>query len=96
MGAGKIDRLGLFISARSQQVGRRKFLCEIDGKTFSTMNLMRVHFERHYAKDADVWWERQVNMDPGFNGVGVAWRVYRIESKRGGPPDRHPRREDRM
>ena len=72
MGAGKIDRLGLFISARSQQVGRRKFLCEIDGKTFSTMNLMRVHFERHYAKDADVWWERQVNMDPGFNGVGVA------------------------
>jgi hypothetical protein len=36
------------------------------------MNLMRVHFERHYAKDADVWWERQVNMDPGFNGVGVA------------------------
>ena len=72
MGAGKIDRLGLFISARSQQVGRRKFLCEIDWKTFSTMNLMRVHFERHYAKDADVWWERQVNMDPVFNGVGVA------------------------
>ena len=72
MGAGRVDRLGLFISARSQQVGRRKFLCEIDGKTFSTMNLMRVHFERHYAKDADVWWERQVNMDPGFGGVGVA------------------------
>ena len=71
MGAGRVDRLGLFISARSQQVGRRKFLCEIDGKTFSTMNLMTVHFERHYAKDADVWWERQVNMDPGFGGVGV-------------------------
>jgi hypothetical protein len=31
-------------------------VCEIDGKAFSTMNLMRVHFDLHYAHDAEVWW----------------------------------------
>lgn len=60
----KVDRLGLFMSARSQQLARRKFLCEIDGKVFSTMNLMRIHFERHYAADADTWWRQQLHMDP--------------------------------
>jgi len=61
IGTGKgSDRLSLFMSARSQQLGRRKFLCDIDGRTFSTMNLMRAHFERNYVEDADAWWRKQV------------------------------------
>jgi tetratricopeptide (TPR) repeat protein/energy-coupling factor transporter ATP-binding protein EcfA2 len=64
MGSRTVDRLGLFMSARSQQLARRKFLCEIDGKVFSTMNLMRIHFERHFEADADTWWRQQLHMDP--------------------------------
>ena len=61
IGTGKgSDRLSLFMSARSQQLGRRKFLCDIDGRTFSTMNLLRAHFERNYVEDADAWWRKQV------------------------------------
>jgi len=56
---GKVDPLGLFMSARSRQEGRRAFVCEIDGKTFSTMNLMRIHFERVYAQQAADWWASQ-------------------------------------
>ena len=48
------------MSARSQQLGRRKFLCDIDWRTFSTMNLLRAHFERNYVEDADAWWRKQV------------------------------------
>ena len=70
MGGNKVDRLGLYMSARSQQLARRKFLCEIDGKVFSTMNLMRIHFERHYMADADTWWRQQLHMDPTVAGVG--------------------------
>jgi hypothetical protein len=62
------DVLGLYLAARSQQLGRRKFLCEIDGKVFSTMNLMRVHFERRYAADAEAWWNRHKRLDR------VLWR----------------------
>jgi tetratricopeptide (TPR) repeat protein len=65
-GVGRVDRLGLYMAARSQQVARRKFLCELDGKVFSTMNLMRVHFERHYAADADAWWHKQMRSDPAW------------------------------
>jgi hypothetical protein len=36
----------------------------VDGKVFSTMNLMRIHFERRYAADADTWWRQQLHMDP--------------------------------
>ena len=50
------DAVGAFCAARSRRVSRRKFVCEIDGKAFSTMNLMRVHFDLHYAHDAEVWW----------------------------------------
>ena len=64
--AGRVDRLGLYMAARSQQVARRKFLCELDGKVFSTMNLMRVHFERHYAAEADAWWHKQMRSDPAW------------------------------
>ena len=66
LGVGKVDAtdvLGLYVAARSQQVARRKFLCEIDGKVFSTMNLMRVHFERHYQQDAEQWWARHKKVD---------------------------------
>lgn len=69
MGGAKVDRLGLFMSARSQQLARRKFLCEIDGKVFSTMNLMRIHFERNYREDADTWWRQQLHMDPTAGGA---------------------------
>lgn len=65
-GVGRVDRLGLYMAARSQQVARRKFLCELDGKVFSTMNLMRVHFERHYAAEADAWWHKQMRSDPAW------------------------------
>ena len=60
---GAEDVLGMYLVARSQQVARRKFLCEIDGKVFSTMNLMRVHFERHYQADAEAWWSRHRRAD---------------------------------
>jgi hypothetical protein len=76
MGGSKVDRLGLFMSARSQQLARRKFLCEIDGKVFSTMNLMRIHFERHYAADADTWWRQQLHMDPTVGAGGGAIAGY--------------------
>ena len=61
--AGGEDVLGMFLAARSQQVARRKFLCEIDGKVFSTMNLMRAHFERRYRADAEAWWSRHRRAD---------------------------------
>ena len=62
---GGLDRLGLFVAARSQQIGPRKFMCEMDGKVFSTMNLMRVHFERNYAADADAWLRKQKRREGG-------------------------------
>ena len=61
--AGAEDVLGVYLAARSQQVARRKFLCEIDGKVFSTMHLMRAHFERHYRADAEAWWSRHRRAD---------------------------------
>ena len=70
LGVGKVgaeDVLGMYLAARSQQVARRKFLCEIDGKVFSTMNLMRVHFERHYQADAEAWWNRHRRTDASFS-----------------------------
>ena len=70
LGVGKVgaeDVLGMYLAARSQQVARRKFLCEIDGKVFSTMNLMRVHFERHYQADAEAWWNRHRRADASFS-----------------------------
>ena len=70
LGVGKVgaeDVLGMYLAARSQQVARRKFLCEIDGKVFSTMNLMRVHFERHYRADAEAWWNRHRRLDASFS-----------------------------
>jgi hypothetical protein len=39
MGGSKVDRLGLFMSARSQQLARRKFLCEIDGRGVTPLHL---------------------------------------------------------
>ena len=56
---GDMDRIGLFMCARSEQIGRRQFLCELDGHTFSTIHLLRAHFEKNYQREAEEWWNAQ-------------------------------------
>ena len=60
--SGDVDFLGLFMTARSQQLGKRRFVCELDGQEFTTLNIMRVHFERRYAGEAERWWRQQAGM----------------------------------
>ena len=60
--SGDVDFLGLFMTARSQQLGKRRFVCELDGQEFTTLNIMRVHFERRYAREAERWWRQQAGM----------------------------------
>ena len=42
------------------QLGKKKWRCELDGKEFSTMNIMRAHFEKNYTEQALAWFEEQV------------------------------------
>lgn len=60
--SGDVDFIGLFMTARSQQLGKRRFVCELDGQEFTTLNIMRVHFERKYAAEAQRWWKQQAGM----------------------------------
>ena len=55
----QVDVIGLFMAARSEQISKRKFVCELDGQEFTTLNIMRVHFERKYAREAQAWWIQQ-------------------------------------
>jgi len=41
-------------------LGKKKWRCELDGKEFSTMNIMRAHFEKNYKEQALAWFEEQV------------------------------------
>ena len=60
--SGDVDFIGLFMTARSQQLEKRRFVCELDGQEFTTLNIMRVHFERKYAAEAQRWWKQQAGM----------------------------------
>jgi hypothetical protein len=39
------------------QVGKKKWRCELCEKEFSTVNIMRVHFEKAHKKEAMTWFQ---------------------------------------
>ena len=41
------------------KLGKKKWRCDLDGKEFSTLNIMRAHFEKHYKEQAMEWFEQQ-------------------------------------
>ena len=51
-----------------EKVGKKKWRCGLDGKEFSTMNIMRAHFEKNYKEQAMEWFEQQ----GGLGGEGQA------------------------
>lgn len=59
MAQGQVDKVELFMCARSEQIGRRQFLCELDGHVLSTIDLLRAHFRKNYAREAEEWWAAQ-------------------------------------
>eukprot|EP00802_Teleaulax_amphioxeia_P031307 Tamp_34458.p1 GENE.Tamp_34458~~Tamp_34458.p1 ORF type:complete len:190 (-),score=55.38 Tamp_34458:32-574(-) len=46
-----------FMMAHSEQVGKKKWRCELCEKEFSTVNIMRVHFEKAHKKEAMTWFQ---------------------------------------
>jgi hypothetical protein len=40
------------------QIGKKRYRCCVDGKEFSTVNIMRAHFEKSHKKDAIAWFEK--------------------------------------
>ena len=55
------------------QVGKKKWRCELDGKEFSTMNILRAHFVKNYKDQALEWFEQQGGMDGGEQASASAY-----------------------
>ena len=51
------DILNEFMMENSEQVGKKKFRCDLDGKTFPSVDRLRAHFEENYMDEAMEWYE---------------------------------------
>ncbi|EKX50642.1 hypothetical protein GUITHDRAFT_151209 [Guillardia theta CCMP2712] len=72
-----------FMDAHSEQIGPKKFVCTLDGKQFSTRNILRAHFEKNYKKEAMSWYEE---LQSGHDLAGMEEMMAAMAEMMMGPP----------
>jgi len=63
--------LDAFMTDHSEQVGKKKFRCELDGKTFTSEKLLRKHFEENYMEEAMEWYQEVGGMGGDHSAKSV-------------------------